>query len=134
MIRKALAGEPLTMWHDGTPRRDLLNVEDAARAFVVAMEHIDALAGRHYVLGTGQAKSLGEVFQAIAAIVARQTGADPVPVVSVPPPPEADGTDFRSIDVDPSAFLAATGWRCEIPLVEALERTVAALLAESAAH
>ncbi len=129
MIRRALANQPLTMWHDGTPRRDLLNVEDAARAFLAAMDHVDALAGRHYVVGTGQARPLGEVFRTIADLVARHTGADPVPVVSVPPPPHVDGTDFRSVEVDPAAFERATGWRCELTLTEALDRTVAALAA-----
>lgn len=33
MVRRAVAGEPITMWHDGTVRRDLLYVEDVARAF-----------------------------------------------------------------------------------------------------
>ncbi|MEV0702935.1 NAD-dependent epimerase/dehydratase family protein [Saccharopolyspora sp. NPDC050389] len=127
MIRRALAGEPLTMWHDGTIRRDLLNVSDAARAFVAAMDHADALAGRHYLIGTGKSEPLGDVFRMIAGAVARHTGADPVPVVSVPPPSHADGTDFRSVDVDPSAFVAATGWQCETPLAAAIEQTAAAL-------
>ncbi|SDW13496.1 dTDP-4-keto-6-deoxyhexose 4-ketoreductase [Saccharopolyspora shandongensis] len=127
MIRRALAGEPLTMWHDGTIRRDLLNVSDAARAFVAAMDHADALAGRHYLIGTGKSEPLGDVFRLIAGAVARHTGTDPVPVVSVPPPPHADGTDFRSVDVDPSAFAAATGWQCETPLAAAIEQTAVAL-------
>ncbi|AWL41297.1 MULTISPECIES: NAD(P)-dependent oxidoreductase [unclassified Streptomyces] len=127
MIRRALAGEPLTMWHDGTVRRDLLYVEDAARAFVAALDHVDRLAGRHYPVGSGQAAPLVDVFGDIAEAVARATGAPPVPVVSVPPPPQADGTDFRSVRVDPFAFVAATGWRPLVPWGEALARTVAAL-------
>lgn len=127
MARRALAGQELTMWHDGTVRRDLLYVADAAQAFVTAMGHADALAGRHFLLGTGRPQPLGEVFRAIAAAVARHTGAEPVPVRSVPPPPHAEESDFRSVDVDPSAFVAATGWRCTVPLDEALDRTVAAL-------
>ncbi|MFF5103863.1 NAD-dependent epimerase/dehydratase family protein [Streptomyces sp. NPDC000134] len=127
MIRKALAGEPLTMWHDGTVRRDLLNIEDAARAFVTALDHADELAGRHYLLGTGRAPALGDVFRSIAAAVARHTGREPVPVVPVPPPPHFEGSDLRSVEVDPSAFTAVTGWTCRVPLEEALARTVAAL-------
>lgn len=52
MIRRALAGEPLTMWHDGTVLRDLVPVEDAAGAFLAAMQPArrarrTALAGGH---------------------------------------------------------------------------------------
>ncbi|MFA7761425.1 NAD-dependent epimerase/dehydratase family protein [Streptomyces sp. NPDC048723] len=127
MIRRALAGDPLTMWHDGTVRRDLLNIDDAARAFVTALDHADELAGRHYLVGTGRAPSLGDVFREIADAVARHTGAEPVPVVSVTPPPHVEVSDFRSVEVDPSAFTAITGWTCRVPLDEALARTVAAL-------
>ncbi|WP_256104211.1 NAD(P)-dependent oxidoreductase [Streptomyces sp. ODS05-4] len=126
MVRRALAGEPLTMWHDGTVRRDLLYVEDAARAFVTALDHAGELAGRHWLLGTGRAPSLGDVFRAVAAAVARHTGKEPVPVVSVPPPPHVEVSDLRSVEVDPSAFAAVTGWSCRVPLDEALARTVAA--------
>ncbi|NXY95210.1 NAD-dependent epimerase/dehydratase [Streptomyces sp. BR123] len=129
MIRRALAGEPLTMWHDGTVRRDLLYVDDAARAFTAALAHADALDGRHYLIGTGRARPLGEVFRAVAQAVSRCTGADPVPVVSVVPPAHADATDFRSLEVDPSAFETATGWRALTPLDEALHRTVTAVAA-----
>ncbi|MFD3682138.1 NAD-dependent epimerase/dehydratase family protein [Streptomyces sp. NPDC058613] len=132
MIRRALAGEPLTMWHDGTIRRDVLCVQDAAQAFVAALAHCDVLAGRHYPLGTGRAVPLGELFLAVARAVARHTGTDPVRVVSVPPPAHADVSDFRSLEVDPSAFTAATGWRSRTPLDEALERTVGALAGAAA--
>ncbi|MEU2389653.1 NAD-dependent epimerase/dehydratase [Streptomyces sp. NPDC007369] len=132
MIRRALAGEPLTMWHDGTVRRDLLYVDDAARAFAAALAHADALDGRHFLIGTGRAQPLGEVFRAVARAVSRCTGADPVPVVSVTPPPHADPTDFRSLEVDPSSFVTATGWRALTPLDEALDRTVTAVAAARA--
>ncbi|WP_411153191.1 NAD-dependent epimerase/dehydratase family protein [Streptomyces sp. A30] len=133
MIRRALAGQPLTMWHDGTVRRDLLYVEDAARAFTAALAHADALSGRHYLVGTGRARPLGEVFEVVARAVSRYTGTPAVPVLSVDPPPHADPTDFRSLAVDPSAFSAATGWRAlavrDGALDEALDRTVAAVAA-----
>ncbi|MCP3759038.1 NAD-dependent epimerase/dehydratase family protein [Streptomyces sp. TBY4] len=132
MIRRALAGEPLTMWHDGTVRRDLLYVEDAARAFTTALAHADRLTGRHFLVGTGRARPLGEVFGAVARAVSRRTGAAAVPVVSVEPPANADATDFRSLEVDPSAFTSATGWRARIALDEALDRTVAAVAATTA--
>ncbi len=48
-------------------------------------------------------------------------------MVSVEPPPHADPTDFRSLEVDPSAFTAATGWRARTALDEALDRTVSAV-------
>jgi nucleoside-diphosphate-sugar epimerase len=122
MSRRALAGQPLTMWHDGTVRRDLLCADDAARAFVAALDHPDALAGRHWPVGTGEATTIAELFAAIAATVAAVTGRPAVPVARVAPPGEAVGTDLVDCVADPSAFRDATGWSPRVPLPEALDR------------
>ncbi|MEV7231878.1 NAD-dependent epimerase/dehydratase family protein [Polymorphospora sp. NPDC051019] len=127
MIRRALAGESLTMWHDGRITRELLYVHDVAAALVAAVDHADVLAGRHWPVGRGRGEPLGEVFHAIAALVAERSGRSPVPVICVPPPADAQGTDFHSMAVDPAAFSSITGWRAAVPLREGLMRTVAAL-------
>ncbi|MFB7513103.1 NAD-dependent epimerase/dehydratase family protein [Streptomyces sp. NPDC056144] len=123
MTRRAVAGEPLTMWHDGTVRRDLLHVDDVARAFWAATGRIDALHGRHWLVGTGHGAALGDVFAQVAALVAEQTGKDPVPVTSVQPPEYAEVSDFRSVRVDSTAFRAATGWEPQVTLEEGLRWT-----------
>jgi nucleoside-diphosphate-sugar epimerase len=128
MINRAIAGHPLTMWHDGTVQRDLLHVQDAAAALLAALDHIDVLAGRHWIVGTGVGTPLGEAFRAIADIVACLTGAATVPVTSVPPPRPLSATDLTSAVVDPVAFRSRTGWAARVPLREGLEWTVAAAL------
>ncbi|MFE4373637.1 NAD-dependent epimerase/dehydratase family protein [Streptomyces sp. NPDC056835] len=124
MARRALAGEPLTMWHDGTVRRDLLYIDDLARAVVAGLDHTGALAGRHWLLGTGEGRPLGPVFEQLAALVAQRTGRDPVPVLAVRPPEHAEAGDFASVTIDASAFRSVTGWRPNTALTEALRRTV----------
>jgi nucleoside-diphosphate-sugar epimerase len=127
MIRRALAGEPLTMWHDGTIQRELLYVHDAAAAFVAALDHADALVGRHWPLGNRHGEPVGDLFRTIAALVSEETGRPPVPVVSVAPPATARQTDFHSMVVDASAFTAVTGWHPQVGLSDGLRRTVRAL-------
>lgn len=129
MTRRALAGEALTMWHDGSVERELLDVEDVAAAFVAALDHADALASRHWLLGNGRGDRVGDVFTAIAELVSAHTGRPPVPVVSVPPPAHAQRTDFESVVVDSSAFRAVTGWCPRTPLRESLARMVRAMVA-----
>ncbi|UED87206.1 NAD-dependent epimerase/dehydratase family protein [Streptomyces profundus] len=124
MAGRALAGQPITMWHDGTVRRDLLPVRDVARALVAALGHVDALAGRHWLLGTGVGSPLGDVFRTVAGLVAERTGKPEVPVLSVDPPEYAETTDFRDVVIDPSRFASVTGWRARTPLSEALRETV----------
>lgn len=124
MVRRALAGEPITMWHDGTVRRDLLYVEDVARALVAAVDHVDALAGRPWLLGSGRGLPLGEVFTTVASLVAARTGKPPVRVVSVPPPAHAEPGDFHNITIDATPFRSVSGWRPKVPLTDALRHTV----------
>ncbi|MET9294050.1 NAD-dependent epimerase/dehydratase [Streptomyces sp. NPDC003077] len=134
MIRRALAGEALTMWHDGSVARDLVYVHDVAAAVLAALRHADALAGRHWLVGSGESVALGEAFAAVAEAVARHTGKPAVPVVSVQAPDHAPVTDFRDIVLDTSAFRAATGWQPRVPFRQALENTIAALVAEGREH
>ncbi|WP_328861958.1 NAD-dependent epimerase/dehydratase family protein [Streptomyces sp. NBC_00306] len=126
MIRRAVAGEPLTMWHDGTIEVDLLHVEDTAGAFLSALDHAEALAGRYWDAGCGFGHGLGDVFRTIAEIVGRHTGHPPVPVLRVNPPEGAIGMNFRSVRADSSAFRSVTGWRPRAVLRDALEQAVAA--------
>ncbi|MFF9118770.1 NAD-dependent epimerase/dehydratase family protein [Streptomyces massasporeus] len=123
MARRAVAGKPLTMWHDGTVRRDLLHVDDVARAFRAAIPCMDELAGKRWLLGTGQGAPLGAVFTTVSELVAGQTGREPVPVVSVAPPEYAEVRDFRSVTIDSSAFQAATGWKPQVSLEDGLRLT-----------
>ncbi|WNZ13270.1 NAD-dependent epimerase/dehydratase family protein [Streptomyces sp. 11x1] len=130
MARRALDGQTLTMWHDGTVRRDLVHVDDVAAAFTAALDHPDALVGGHWLIGAGRGDALGDVFRLIALITSEALGRPPVDVVSVEPPAHAPVTDFRSVTLDSSAFRAATGWRPRISLPEAVRRTVTALARE----
>ena len=127
MIRKALAGEALTVWHRDDVKRDVVYVQDIASAFEATLDHADALSGRHWLVGSGRGESLRDLFQTIAELVSAHTGQPPVPVVSVPAPPHATGADLRSRVIDSSAFRSVTGWRPRTPLRDALARTVAAL-------
>ncbi|MET9294034.1 NAD-dependent epimerase/dehydratase family protein [Streptomyces sp. NPDC003077] len=133
MARRARAGERLQMWHDGTVRRDLLCVDDAARAFGAALDAVDALAGRHWLVGTGQGTSVAELFGMISRRVAAYLETDPVPVVTVPPVAHTLPTDGLDFVVDPAAFHAATGWRAEVPLAAGVERACLAVARERGA-
>lgn len=77
------------------------------------------------MLGSGHGAELGPVFTTVARMVAERTGKPPVAVRSVEPPAHAEARDFASVTVDPRAFHEVTGWRAEVPLDEALDRTTA---------
>jgi nucleoside-diphosphate-sugar epimerase len=127
MMRRAFAGQPLTMWHDGTVTRDLICVDDVARAFLTALDQIDRTAGRNWLVGTGQAVSIATLFKMVARTVAEQTGTEPVPVTSVPPADHSMPTDQLDFVLDPSAFQDATGWTAQVSLVDGLAALAGAM-------
>ncbi|MGW1219875.1 NAD-dependent epimerase/dehydratase family protein [Streptomyces californicus] len=130
MIRRALRGEALPLWGEGTVRRDLLHVDDVAAAFTAALGSVDRgeeLAGRHWVLGSGRGERLRDLFGAVALAVAEHTGRPPVALKQVEPPDYAEPIDFCDIEVDSRAFRSATGWQPRVGLADGLRRTTAAL-------
>lgn len=133
MARRALRGEPLTMWHDGSVRRDAVHVDDVASAFVTAAQRIGRVDGRHWLIGSGRSLPLGDIFATISATVADRTGRAPVPVTTVPAPPAALVTDFHSLDIDITPFRSRTGWRPSVGLEDGIARTVDHLLRHEAA-
>ncbi|MET7888798.1 NAD-dependent epimerase/dehydratase family protein [Streptomyces avermitilis] len=126
MVLRALADEPLTVWKGSVVERDLVHVEDVAHAFVSCLAHEDALAGRHWLLGSGRPVTVPHLFGAIAAGVSARTGRPAVPVTAVDPPAMATAADFHGTVVDSSAFRAVTGWRPRLSLQEGLDHMVAA--------
>lgn len=54
----AAMGRPFSIYGDGKQVRDLLYVDDLARAFELALHHIDRTAGQVYNIGGGAARSL----------------------------------------------------------------------------
>ena len=132
MTRRAFAGEPLTMWHDGSVKRDLLCVDDAAAAFVAAIDAADRVTGSSWPVGSGQQTSIRDLFTTIAKVVSTRTGRAPAPVVSEPPAAWSIPTDLVDFGIDPAVFEEATGWVPRVPLLAGLERLAAAVHASSA--
>ncbi|MDI6105159.1 NAD-dependent epimerase/dehydratase [Actinoplanes sp. NEAU-A12] len=134
MTRRAFADQPLTMWHTGTVTRDLLCIDDAARAFVAALDQEQAVTGRHWLVGTGVATSVAELFGMIAKVVSTHTGRPAVPVLSVSPPKHSAETDLIDYVLDPAVFEAATGWSARVPLMHGLDGLAAAIARETATN
>lgn len=57
-LRRALAGEPITIYGTGRQVRDLLHVGDAISAYIAAWRNIDAVAGTAFNLGGGPANAV----------------------------------------------------------------------------
>lgn len=110
---KVRGAERVLVWGTGTPRRELLHVDDLARAAVHLMRTYE---GDDIVnIGTSEDLSVREIAELIADVVGYRgrLGFD----ASRP-----DGTPRKVLDVSRARAL---GWTAEIPLRRGLEQTYA---------
>jgi GDP-L-fucose synthase len=118
---KASGAPDVTNWGTGTPRRELLHVDDLASACLYLLEHFDG--PNHVNVGTGVDHTISEIADMVAAAVGytgetRWDSSKP------------DGTPRKLLDV---SVLRAAGWRPEIPLHAGIEATAAWYRANAAA-
>jgi GDP-L-fucose synthase len=64
---RATGAASVTLWGDGTPTRDFLHVEDAARAFRLALERHDASEAIN--IGSGEELSINDLATLVAETV-----------------------------------------------------------------
>ncbi|MFN8558800.1 MAG: NAD-dependent epimerase/dehydratase family protein [Dehalococcoidia bacterium] len=117
-MRRAMDGEEILVFGDGTQLRDMLYVDDAAEAFVLAPLAPDA-AGRAFNIASGVGVGVRRLAEATVAAAGRGS----VRTVEYP-------TDQRPIEVgdfvaDIAAARASLGWRPTVALDDGLARTVA---------
>jgi UDP-glucose 4-epimerase len=121
-----VAGEPPVVDGDGTQSRDLVYVEDVARAFLAALDADPRAVERAPVVnvGTGRTASVLDVLEAAR----RVTGSADVTVQHAP----GRAGDVPATCANPTLAAAVLGWRAEVGLVEGLTRTAAAMAAAAA--
>ena len=118
MVRKFVEAtergeEHVVLWGTGTPTREFLYVDDAARALLLMAERYDKSDPVN--IGTGRETSIRELAETIAAA----TGFQGEIVWDTSRP---DGQPRRALDV--SRAEREFGFRAEIPLEEGIKRTV----------
>jgi GDP-L-fucose synthase len=108
------SGAPqVTNWGTGTPRRELLHVDDLASACLHLLEHYDG--PNHVNVGTGIDHTISEIADMVAKAVgySGETRWDPT---------KPDGTPRKLLDV---SVLREAGWLPAIALCDGIESTVA---------
>jgi UDP-glucose 4-epimerase len=111
-LDRALRGEPIQIWGDGSVVRDYVYIDDAVEALLRAARHDGE--PRIFNLGSGQGISLNELVDAIGSILGRR--------------PKVQFGTPRALDV-PTNVLDATlalrhlGWSATTPLEVGLQQT-----------
>lgn len=123
MIKKALQGQELTVYGDGRYLRDYVYVEDVAKAFLNAVEKIDIVAGKYFIIGSGECYTISQAINLVAERVAIKTG-QRVPVVSIESPLQLSPIEFRNFIADTRQFNKSTGWMAKYALTEGIDATI----------
>ncbi|HEX5493412.1 MAG TPA: GDP-L-fucose synthase [Mycobacteriales bacterium] len=116
----ARAGAPeFVVWGTGTPRREFMHVDDAARACLLALERYDQPAPLN--IGVGSDISIRELAELIAGVVG-------YPGRLVFDPGRPDGTPRKLLDV---SRLASLGFHPAVSLLDGLRSTYRWYLAQA---
>ena len=121
IILKALAGQPLPIYGDGSNVRDWLYVEDHADALLTVVQN--GAVGRSYNIGGENERSNLELVQTLCGILdeLRPGGnpyADQITFVTDRP-----GHDARYA-IDPTRIATELGWRPSVTVEQGLRKTV----------
>lgn len=111
-VKQALAGEPLTVYGDGTQRRSFTHVADAVRA-TYELVHTRAAHGEVFNVGAPAPTSINELAERVLEHVDSESKIEHVPFE------EVYGEDFEEPEgrePDVSKLEAALGWAPEMDL------------------
>ncbi len=112
-IRCAVEQQPLSLWGDGSAKKDFLHYTDFLSAVAIVLER--RLTGT-FNLSAGESHTVREVI----GLVENETG-HPVMLRQQPAP----FWDVRDSRLDHGRFAAATGWKPQVPLAEGIRRATA---------
>lgn len=127
MVRKALAGESITLYGDGAPLRDYIHLDDVVAAFMAAALSPACWTGQPMMVASGKGHSLAEAFGLVTRRVSQALNREPVPLASVPWPASAHAIEFRDFVGSPGRLRALAGWAPTMALADGIDRTIHAL-------
>jgi nucleoside-diphosphate-sugar epimerase len=116
-IRRALAGQPLRVFGDGTQRRDCLYVDDVVACLLRAACTPDAVH-EVFTIGNDEHLPIRDLAQLIVDAAGRGT------VEFVPWPPDRDAIDIGSYFGDSSKAKRLLGWTPDVEFADGIRRTV----------
>jgi UDP-glucose 4-epimerase len=117
-VRRALEGEPISVFGDGAQVRDYVYVSDAVDAFLAAGAD-EAVVGEAMNVGGTERASILE----LAELCQRLAGSNAA-VRLEPWPEDQRRIALGSIYLDSSRFSRATGWEATVSLADGLRRTI----------
>lgn len=119
-VRQALAGQPITVYGDGTQSRCFTDVSDVVRGLVGLLDYADA-PGEVFNIGSQQEVSILELANKIKAATKSDSEIVLVPYDQAY---EEGFEDMQRRVPDTSKIAAAVGYEPQVPLDEILQRVI----------
>jgi CDP-paratose 2-epimerase len=110
----ALRGESISIYGDGCQVRDVLEISDVVRAYLLALDQIDAISGSVFNLGGGAENTIS--LRELLRIIERMEGR--APAISFHDWRPGDQPWYVS---DTRAFAGATGWQARVGVNDGLK-------------
>ena len=117
-IRLAVENQEIEIFGDGSQIRDLVYVDDAAEAFLLAGAS-DQCNGNVYNVGGSEPTQLNELVALLIKVAGQGR------VTHVPWPTEKKSIDIGSFSTDSTKFQSTVGWTPRVSLEQGLQDTVA---------
>ena len=117
-IRLAVENQEIEIFGDGSQIRDLVYVDDAAEAFLLAGAS-DQCNGNVYNVGGSEPTRLNELVALLIKVAGQGR------VTHVPWPTEKKSIDIGSFSTDSTKFKSTVGWTPRVSLEQGLQDTVA---------
>jgi nucleoside-diphosphate-sugar epimerase len=117
-IRRALLGQPISLFGDGSQERDCLYVDDVVECLVRTAVTEEAV-GEVFIVGNDEHLTLRTITELIVG--AAGSGS----IEAVPWPPDRDAIDIGSYFGDSSKAKRILGWEPETTFADGIARTVA---------
>jgi UDP-glucose 4-epimerase len=116
-VRRALSGEPITVFGDGAQERDCLYVDDVVECLLLTARSTEA-SGEVFNVGNDERLSLRAIAEEIVA--AAGSGS----IESVPWPHDRDAIDIGSYYGDSSKAKRVFGWEPRTSFADGIARTI----------
>ena len=122
MMRRALNGEPLTVYGEGAYVRDFIHLDDVVDAFARAADAgADVCDGSRYVTATGHGHSLLDAYRLIAHAAEAATS-QRIDIRHVSEPADLHPIERRNFVGNSSLYQRRSGWRPRVSLAEGIGR------------
>jgi len=112
-VRKALAGEPITITGDGSQHRKFVYVEDLARAHVLALA--DVARNQTYNLDGNEVVTIRRIAEVVLASIPTRSTIEFMP---------ARAGDYEGAAVSSEKARSELGWEPQVSFADGVSRTI----------